>query len=401
MKILLANAPWYYFDKDKNEMRYGIRAGSRWPFTINYYGGYKPFPFFLAYAHSYIKQHGVESYFLDSVTARQTYIQFYNEINRIDPEFALLEISTPSIENDFKIIDELSKNRKIIVSGTHATVFANELIKNKNIYAVLKGTYEGNLLEFVLKPENKIYENVVIKLNDLPFPERDDRIIWLYKERTHENMHRQISLLSSRGCPFGCIFCQWPSIMFNNKMDFRSLDSIDKEIYYLIQKYGNKIFLYFDDDTFNLIEDRTINIGNIVAKYNLKWSAMCRVDTLSKKAWKELYKQGLTHVNIGIESASKNVLDKINKKLNIEVAEDMIKYLNELGMYVHATFTFGTPSETKEDIKITKEFYKRINVASKQQSHCIPLPGTIWWNNLSEKERKIDYDGYKKLSKIL
>ena len=193
-----------------------------------------------------------------------------------------------------------------------------------------------------------------------------------------------------------CSFCQWPPVMYNNKLRERSIENIEAEIKYLIEKYGKNIFLYFDDDTFNLKEERTLQIAKMIKKYDLKWSAMCRIDTLSKSAWKECYDCGLTYVNIGIETANSRLLKIINKKLNIKEAEDKINYLKKLGMYIHCTFTWGIPGETKEDVLETREFFKRINVQSKQESKVQPLPGTPWWKSIKSKDR-LSYDGYNEL----
>ena len=57
MKIFLGNPPW------KKGSRLGVRAGSRWPFTLGVPEGarkpeYIPFPFFLAYAAAVLERDG-------------------------------------------------------------------------------------------------------------------------------------------------------------------------------------------------------------------------------------------------------------------------------------------------------------------------------------------------------
>jgi len=395
--IALTNPPWYYKDEN-NKLRIGIRAGSRWPFTIEYQKdiGYRPFPFFMAYPTSYLLSKGIDARFVDSITANHTYEQFFNIIRRLDPQIVLIEISTPSAKNDLTVAHMLHvMGRKIVLAGTHATVFAEDLIQLYYIDAVLKGEYELNLMKYIETREPGIYESMPMELDTLPTPYRDDNIIWNYRERTHGNKERQISLMTSRGCPFQCIFCQWPRVMMNNKVKYLSVEGVSKEIDSLVDYYGRHIFLYFDDDTFNFLEDRTLLIGNAVAKHNLEWSAMCRIDTLSKEAWSELYKMGLHYINIGIESANPELLKTVGKRLDIEKAEEMIAHLKNIGMHIHGTFTYGIPGETEEDRQQTKAFFERTQLDSKQESKCIPLPGTIWYNSLKPEERDMDFDGYK------
>ena len=402
--VVIANPPWYY--KDCNgEIRFGVRSGSRWPFTVDnkkdFVNRYRPFPFLLAYAHSLLRENIIDSVFIDSITLGDTEDNFFNKILMEHPKYVFFEISTPSYSNDMRIAKILYEkfDCKVLVGGTHASVFYSELIKEDFIHAVFIGEYEWSLLEFFKGDcSSGIYNPVHKDLDLLPFPYRDDSI-WLYRERTHNFIPFQISMLTSRGCPFHCIFCQWPKVMYDNRVTYRSLSNIENEIKHLVSKYGEDIFIYIDDDTFNIKESRSIDISKIFAKYGLKWSAMCRIDTVSLDCWETLYKNGLICVNIGIESASQSVLNTIGKKLNIEQAEKTINFLNEIGMHIHLTFTFGSPGETEEDITITKEFFNRIKVASKQQSRCIPLPGTIWWNNLIDKN--IEFDGYKNFKGLL
>ena len=63
MRILLSNPPWFTEDGK----RWGIRAGSRWPFTTEAGNRYLPFPFLMAYAASYLQRKGVEAHLVDSI----------------------------------------------------------------------------------------------------------------------------------------------------------------------------------------------------------------------------------------------------------------------------------------------------------------------------------------------
>jgi len=403
-KIIVANPPWYYKDKH-GKFWFGIRSGSRWPFSVHfrkdYINRYRPFPFWLAYAYSVLEKNNIDVHWLDSITLGDTYTLFFEKVKSIAPDYLFFEMTTPSIENDIFLINELhSLGIKVLVGGAHASVFYKELLKIESIYAIFIGQYEFSLLDFFNSGcVRGIYESREFNLDDLPFPYRDDNI-WLYRERTHDMMPFQISMLTSRGCPFNCIFCQWPRVMYRDKVKFRSIENIENEVKYLVNRYGDDIFIYFDDDTFNLNEDRTIEISKILKKYGLLWSAMCRIDTISEDGWIKLIDNGLYSVNVGIESANKNVLQSIGKKLDIIEAKERIKMLVKRGVYVHLTFTYGVPGETEEAVKETKNFFEEVGAQSKQESKCIPLPGTIWWDTLDETEREkylsnmINFDGY-------
>jgi radical SAM superfamily enzyme YgiQ (UPF0313 family) len=396
-RVALVNAPWNYIDKSGNR-RWGVRAGSRWPFTIDHPGGYKPFPFFLAYATSFIQKHGFKTLFVDSITARHTYEQFFNIIRDFNPHYTVVETSTPSIDNDLLIAKQLRQDIgcKVILTGTHATVFADELIKLPYVYAVLKGEYEQSLLRFLESGETGVYDYFQTKdLDTLPFPYRDDNLMWLYTEKVHGWQTRQVSMMTSRGCPYGCIFCQWPTVMYNKKYRHRSVLNIHEEIEYLIDRFGPDLFIYFDDDTFNLSERRAVFIGRVLSLFGLPWGAMCRIDTMSEEGWKKLVQCGLKSVFIGIETASAQLMNTIDKKLDLEKAEYYINLLKRLGVRVHASFTFGIPGENEADLLLTRNFYSRIKVDSKQESKCIAMPGTKMWEMLGKPgASEYNFDGY-------
>lgn len=401
--VIIANPPWYYFD-DCSEMRIGIRAGSRWPFTIRYKEDikvrYRPFPFLMNHAASYLKANGIKVAVIDSITLGHTYKLFFDLITRSTASYIVLETSSASIKNDLRIAYQLHRThyRKVILVGTHATVFAEKLIKKNYIFAVIKGEYELNLLDLIKNPQSRIYDYKLVKnLDDLPFPNRDYESIFLYREKTHNDTPFQVSMMSSRGCPFNCIFCQWPPVMYKNKYRERSIDNIHAEIEYIKKIIGQQAFLYFDDDTFNLNSKRTLEIADMISDSGLKWSAMCRIDTLSKEDWSHLKKCGMTCVNIGIETSSPDLMANINKNLDIQKAEENVHHLNDIGMHVHCTFLWGIPGETKEHIFETTQLYNRIKVQSKQEAKAQPLPGTPWWNSLPENERSRSFDGYKTL----
>lgn len=402
--ILVANQPWYFYSDEEEKWQFGVRGGSRWPHTLDRPGGYKPFPFYLSYTDAYLNDlPNINSEFLDAITKRWSYTQFYNVVDFINPEYVLLETSTPSINNDLEIAEKLyNKGYKIILGGTHATVFAEKLIENDFVFAIVKGEMEKPTAKVLRTGEPGIYDYDIIEdLDELPHPTRQSDI-WLYQERTHGYIPRQINLMTSRGCPFNCGFCQWPTVYNNKNFRQRSVESVRDEIEQLVERYGNDIFIYFDDDTFNIGDERVKRIADILDENNLDWSAMCRVDTLEKETWKYAAERGLKAVNLGIESASQKVLDTIGKNLDISEVEKTLNYMNELGIYIHLTFTHGVPGETEEDFEKTQKFYNRVDVQSKQESRMIAMPGTDFYEDMTEEERrKLNYDGLKGINKRL
>ena len=135
--------------------------------------------------------------------------------------------------------------------------------------------------------------------------------------------------------------------------------------------------VFFDDDTFNLGDKHVESMSNVMKKLNLNWTAMCRSDGCSHEKWKLMKDSGCLGVKIGYESGSQRVIDKIiNKSLDLEEAKKTTKYLLDIGLKVHGTFTYGLPGESKADMITTRKYLESLNLTSYQESGTAVIEGT-------------------------
>ncbi|MCM8784035.1 MAG: cobalamin B12-binding domain-containing protein, partial [Candidatus Omnitrophica bacterium] len=144
-KVVLVNLPW---EKDG---KWGVRAGSRWPhIKTEEENNYQPFPFFLAYSASLLKNNGFEVYLIDCLAEKMDFIKLKQKIKEIKPHLLLAETSTPSLYNDLEILKQLSGDFLIALSGPEANIRKKEFLeRNPFIDFVLVGEYEVTLLELV------------------------------------------------------------------------------------------------------------------------------------------------------------------------------------------------------------------------------------------------------------
>jgi len=418
MRVLLANPPW-----SVNRIK-GVRAGSRWPhLKIPEEEDYMPFPFFLAYAASLLKKKGIEVLLIDAIAEGMNDRKFLGRIKDYKPNIILLEVSTPSLEIDLewaKKIKEFDKSIKIALAGLDMSIRNPKFLeKNKYIDFVLVGEYEFSLLGLVRCLKNKdklskvlglIYRNkdrVIINkkrplldINKLPWPLREQLPMHKYHDCPGGIPQPSIQVLASRGCPYHCIFCAWPQIMYHGS-NYRARDHFDvvDEMEFLVRKKGFKS-VYFDDDTFNLGRERMMSICNEIKKRKLKvpWAIMARADLMDKELLDEMKSAGLYAVKYGIESAVQKLVDNANKDLDLKKAEEMVKYTNKIGIKTHLTFMFGLPGETHETIQKTIDFALRMDPESVQFSITTPFPGTSYYKDLDKRDMLLskkwsDYDG--------
>jgi radical SAM superfamily enzyme YgiQ (UPF0313 family) len=97
-------------------------------------------------------------------------------------------------------------------------------------------------------------------------------------------------------------------------------------------------------------------------------------------------------VKIGVESGCQKLLDACQKNLNIQTVDKTVRHLKRIGMYVHLTFTFGLPGESKETLRETINFGLRLCPNSVQFSITTPFPGTPYFKMAQEKGALITKD---------
>ena len=422
MQIILLNLPW------RENGRFGVRAGSRWPFTSRVekdsYLRYVPFPFFLAYSTSLLKKKAKKVRLIDAIAEGLSEEKLMEEIKCYDPELIAVETSTPSFKKDIQIIRGIHQqlpNCQIALCGPHVSIFFEQILKEYNfINYILVGEYEYTLLELVNYLEGSLNidsilglvyrEGHKIKINDwrptiddlnsLYWPERDDVPIYRYNDGFAGLPQPNVQMWTSRGCPFSCIFCLWPQTIYKEHR-YRKRDPVDvvDEMEYLINRFNFKA-IYFDDDVFNIDKNHVLRICEEIKrrKIDIPWAAMARADLMDEVLLESMAGAGLYAIKYGLESVNQKILNFCKKNMNLETAYKAIKFTKKLGIKVHLTFCLGLPGETQQTIEETVNFIQDIRPNSLQFSFATPFPGTEYFEYLEKKGYLLskdwpDYDG--------
>ena len=241
MKILLGNPPW------KKGNRLGVRAGSRWPFTMEVPEGtrippYVPFPFFLAYAAAVLERERFPTLLVDAIAEGLTEDEYFARVKALNPDLILHETSTASFDVDLAIAKRLKETTaaRIALSGPHVSVLTDDVMKENGwIDFILIGEYELTLRELCQqlehsgplqdvmglsfrRPDGAIVHNPrrpsVRDLDSLPWPARHFLPMHNYRDSFCDMPHPMLQLWSSRGCPFRCVFCLWPDVMYGDHL---------------------------------------------------------------------------------------------------------------------------------------------------------------------------------------
>ncbi len=414
MNILLTNPP------SEIDGKVFKRAGVRWPAVGRRYkdvrdpSRYVPFPFFLAYTAAILREKGFNVSVIDAAALQMPEDHFFSEIKSRKPDIIVSETSTPTINLDLKyakIMKDLTESL-ILLTGPHASVFPQDMLKHDYVDYVAIGEYELTVTEVIekldlgkslngikglaFKDDGKINVNekrpLIDPLDQLPYPARDlfpidtDPDIGLYWDGMAGRNYPAIKLQTSRGCPFHCNYCLWTQVIYPGKYREFSSKRVVDEMEYVIEHFGAKM-IYFDDDTFTASKDHVFNICRELKERRIEvpWAAMCDAIVTTREMIKEMSESGCTTTMFGLESADPSVLKRIGKPLNLEKLKKVLEWCHEFGMETHVTNCYGMTGDTIENMKKTLEFTKKLDVDSLQCSIAIPYPGTRFYNEAKEK----------------
>ena len=201
---------------------------------------------------------------------------------------------------------------------------------------------------------------------------------------------RSTSLITSRGCPGKCAFCDVGGV--GGKIRFFSADYVIRMLDYLISEYNIRDFLFYDDN-FVTLKARTLQICEEIIRrgWKIRWSCCARVDMVKEDTLRMMKKAGCWQIEYGIESGSQKILDLMNKRIRLEQIESTLTMTKRVGIETRGNFIFGYLGETKETIEESIRFALRLDLDYFQQTFLTPYPGSNIYE-VAERYGKVDKD---------
>jgi anaerobic magnesium-protoporphyrin IX monomethyl ester cyclase len=204
-------------------------------------------------------------------------------------------------------------------------------------------------------------------------------------------------ILSSRGCPYQCIFCA-DHLVHGRKFRFRSPENIIKEVEE-IYKRGARDW-DFVDDNFTLVSERVEKFCDLMITkgLNKKMSWRCsngiRVDRITPELLRKMKMAGCYMVSLGIESGNEEILNNMKKSTNLEKVKTAVRWCREAGIETRGLFMFGNLGENRRTMIDTINFAKSLDLDTATFHITIPFPNTDYWKIIT-KEGKIYPKSYR------
>ena len=397
MRVCLINPPW--FTKQGN-IWHSVRS------TMP--------PLGLLYLASFLEKERIDIEVIDFQASFKSWEDVERIIKYRQYDFYGITSTTAIINNAYRvsrIIKTYHPEAKIIFGGVHVTALPEEALANKEIDFVVRGEGEETLLRLVkgdplqaisglsYRKDKSIIHNkpdgLVEDLDDLTFPAFHKINLKLYHPAVGSYKRLPaINMLTTRGCIGKCSFCNSAHI----PLRVRSADNIFQEMKMLYEKYGIREISFYDDiftvQPKNIEQLCDLLIGH---KIDLTWSCFARTDCVTPPLLKKMKAAGCHQIMYGIETASSQILQKINKGIDQSKNKTAIELTKEAGIEVRCTFMFGNPGETVETLDDTIRYSIELDPDIALYNITTPYPGTAMFdwaknNGYLMHQRWDDYD---------
>ncbi len=201
-----------------------------------------------------------------------------------------------------------------------------------------------------------------------------------------------VSIITSRGCPNPCIFCQGRR-MVGQKVRYRTVECVMDEIEEILSYGISRINVA--DDLFTSNKRRVREVCEQIMKRGLafQWSAFARVNTVDREILEMMRDAGCDGISFGIESGNHEMLRRVRKGITLEQARRAVRLCKEAGIIAHASFMVGLPGESPESLVDTREFAKSLGIAYGYH-FLAPFPGTDVRERIEEYDLEILTDDW-------
>ena len=234
-------------------------------------------------------------------------------------------------------------------------------------------------------------EGLVDDLDIFPSPALDLFEMDKYYPPAHIRGKRVAHLLTSRGCPFKCTFCE-TKLTFGRSFRYHSTEKVIEDLENLIS-LGYDSFQFYDD-IFTANKKRVVDLCEaiIARNWKIQWMCFTRTNCVDEDTLKLMKRAGCYLITYGGETGDDDLLRLIKKDLTVETNFKGIRITREQGIQTMSSFMLGLPTETREQSLKTINFAVDSGLDYAVFPITEPYPGTELWVD-AQKYGRFDSSG--------
>ncbi|MGD2146020.1 MAG: radical SAM protein [Anaerolineae bacterium] len=219
----------------------------------------------------------------------------------------------------------------------------------------------------------------------LPIPAREFLDVDRYRQAwLSKHDHFSLSLIATRGCPYGCKWCQ--KSVFGRSFRPRSADSVAAEMAQIKQHFRPDQVRVVDDvmgidrDWVREWHDALIEKDGVIP-----FECLSRVDLLDEEMAGHLRDIECRRIHFGAESGSQAVLDAMNKGITVEQIRSAARLCRQLGIETYFYMMVGYPGESWSDLKRSVTLLRQTRPDAFSTTIAYPLPGTPFHEDVRDR----------------
>lgn len=384
-------------------------------------------PLQLAYLAGAARNAGHDAKIYDAMYKGTSYDEIRQEVEDYRPDVvmsldylpvtgAISTCTVPAAVDALGVAKEVDPSIHTLIGGPHPTFMYEEMLSEEDtpVDVILRGEMEETLAELL---EALDAGSPLDDVRGIAF-KRDGEIVapiqrphiqdldsltpaWdlLDWEDYHYNIEpwgRMASILTSRGCMMGCSFCS-QRVFWRGEWRARDPHKVLDEIRDLVETYGVEFITMIDAyPTRDRQRWETLLDLLIEADLGVKLLMETRVEDIIRDAdiLDKYHDAGIMHIYLGLETASDEMLDSLNKGTTVDQNKQAVDLLKEHDIMVEASFMIGFPNETWDSIKRTAAEAARLNPDIAVFPVLTPMPYTALWDEVYDRIRVWDYSKY-------
>lgn len=295
--------------------------------------------------------------------------RFTRAIRAAKPHIVGLTVFTPSIlevRQALETIKEVVPDCVTVIGGPHVTSFGPEALSLPQVDYGIMGYGEISFLRLVealffggrladvpgllfrksgLVEVNPMKNDLVV-LDELPIP---DRTLVPFAEYRCPIGTREVmtTLISSRGCPYPCTFCN----SGDKRYRARSMESVLQEVKYLVDLGIRELFFF--DDLFNLNNKRVFEFCELLRRdaVEVTWGFKSRASGIQDDLVRAVKAAGCERIHFGLEAHTDESLKALKKQITVEQIRDAVSLCHKHKINCVGSFMINLPGDTREEIR--------------------------------------------------
>lgn len=362
----------------------------------------------LAYLAGALRKAGHSAVIFDLIRRDMNDAELLDRVQAFAPTLIGISVKTATARESGRLAEMLSsayRDSYILAGGPHVTLCPEDYLADyhafdfglmgeseESIVLLADAIASGTSVQDVPGLAHRVDGNVAINpwrppddLDKLTLPDFDaiDGFCW---------DDFRYPLLTSRGCPFQCVYCCVNKLTGSKKWRSRSARNVVDELESVVGEKGIDSFEIWDDNfTLNVSRAKSICRELIERKLNLSWYCHngIRADRIDDELAALMKQAGCTSIAFGMESGHPKTFDLINKGEPLSAITDAVKTVKAAGIDAVGYFIIGLPGDTLDRFIETVRFSRAMNLKHTVFGMLVPYPQTEVWDMVADRGKML------------